>query len=64
MAAQATLDNYAWAINRHLIPGLGPVLLVDLSPTDVAVFLHDKLQAGLAVGTVARLRTALPAPGP
>ena len=59
VAAQATLDNYAWAINRHLIPGLGRVLLVDLSPTDVAIFLHDKLQAGLAVGTVARLRTAL-----
>jgi hypothetical protein len=28
-------------------------------PADVAVFLHEKLQAGLAVRTVARLRTVL-----
>src|SRR5437660_5034356 len=23
VAAQATLDNYAWAIDRHLVPALG-----------------------------------------
>ena len=59
VAAQGTLDNYAWAIDCHLIPGLGTVLLADLSPADVAVFLHHKLEAGFAPRTVARMRTVL-----
>ena len=59
VGAQGTLDNYAWAIDRHLVPGLGALRLTDLSPADVAVFLHEKLKAGLAVRTVARLRTVL-----
>lgn len=52
VAAQGTLDNYAWAIDCHLIPGLGTVLLADLSPADVAVFLHHKLQAGVRLEDV------------
>jgi integrase len=59
VAAESTVDNYAWAIDHHLVPGLGKTLLIDLSPADVAVFLHRKLEAGLAVRTVARLRTVL-----
>jgi hypothetical protein len=59
VAAESTVDNYAWAIDHHLVPGLGKILLIDLSPADVAVFLHRKLEAGLAVRTVARLRTVL-----
>lgn len=54
-----TLDNYRWAIEGHLVPGLGMHLLVDLAPEDVASFLDDRLGSGLAVRSVARLRTVL-----
>lgn len=59
VAAPNTLANYRWAVERHLLPGLGQLVLVDLSPVDVARFLAAKLEAGLAVRTVARLRTVL-----
>ena len=54
-----TFANYRWAIEKHLVPGLGHISLVDLSPADIARFLHAKLAAGFAVRTVARLGTAL-----
>ena len=54
-----TYDNYAWAIESHLVPGLGRIALVDLEPGDVARFLHAKLASGLGVRSVARLRTVL-----
>jgi integrase len=59
LGAPNTLANYRWAIEKHLVPGLGHLALVDLSPADIARFLQAKLAAGYAVRTVARLGTAL-----
>jgi hypothetical protein len=46
VAAESTVDNYAWAIDHHLVPGLGKILLIDLSPADVAVFPAPQARGG------------------
>ena len=54
-----TLDNYDWAIRRHLIPALGPRPLVKLAPGEVVDMLREKVADGMARNTILRLRSVL-----
>lgn len=54
-----TLDNYAWAVRKHLVPALGHKRLVKLTPADVAELLRAKATAGMAKSSLARLRSVL-----
>jgi integrase len=54
--AQAT---YRWAIERHLVPGLGHVRVRKLTPEQVESFLVAKAAAGLSRSTCVRLRSVL-----
>ncbi len=44
-----TVDNYRWAVERHLVPVLGALKLRDLTPEHV-----DHLLAGMAAGGLSR----------
>jgi len=48
----ATRRNYADTLRVHLLPGLGHIPLVRLSPQDVARYLGEKLRAGLSSTSV------------
>lgn len=54
-----TLAGYRWAVDLHLKPGLGSKRLRDLAPDDVDTFLRHKLESGLSLSSVSRLRSAL-----
>ena len=54
-----TLDNYAWAIHRHLLPALGHRPLAKLTPAEVVETLREKIDGGMARNTVLRLRSVL-----
>jgi integrase len=54
-----TLDSYGWAINNHLIPGLGRHQLHKLGPQDVQAFLNQKANSGLKPKSVQELRSTL-----
>ncbi|MFC1861257.1 tyrosine-type recombinase/integrase [Chloroflexota bacterium] len=41
-----TYDSYREAINRHIIPGLGSIILSELTPLHVQKFYSDKLTKG------------------
>lgn len=57
--AAATLDQYEWAIEKHLKPALGRTKLVHLSPEDVEGMLRRRAQAGASKSTLVRIRTVL-----
>lgn len=50
--AQATKDKHEIAVRVHLVPGLGRVRLVTLTPMRVQRFLRDELAAGKGAPTV------------
>src|SRR5487761_1020152 len=50
--AAATLDQYEWAIEKHLKPALGRTKLVHLSPEDVEGMLRRRAQAGASKSTL------------
>jgi hypothetical protein len=52
-----TIDNYSWAIHRHLIPALGSKRLRALRPEDVDHMLLTRAQAGMAKNSLVRLRS-------
>jgi integrase len=54
-----TVDNYRWAVDRHIKPNLGTRRLRDLSPDDVDSLLRLKAQAGLAHSSLMRIRAVL-----
>ena len=55
-----TQENYRWAIEGHLVPGLGRIRLARLTADDIDVLLEDRAASGrLARSSVGRLRTVL-----
>lgn len=52
-----TLDNYRWAVERHLKPALGAKRLRTLSPDDVEGLLRHLAEAGMARNSVMRVRS-------
>jgi integrase len=57
--SQNTIDNYRWAIEKHLIPALGPKRLRSLAPEDVDKMLTAKAEAGMSKNSLIRLRSVL-----
>ncbi|HSW09429.1 MAG TPA: site-specific integrase [Bacillota bacterium] len=54
-----TLDSYTTIINRHLVPGLGDVLLRKLTPGHIQALYAKKLAEGLSPRTVHRIHAVL-----
>jgi integrase len=54
-----TVDNYRWAVDRHIKPALGTRRLRDLSPDEVDSLLRAKTQEGLAHSSLMRIRAVL-----
>jgi integrase len=54
-----TAQSYRWAIDGHLIPGLGRFQLAALGPQDVQRFINEKAQSGLAPHSVKNIRDTL-----
>jgi excisionase family DNA binding protein len=54
-----TRENYRWAVEGHLVPGLGHIRLARLTADDVDALLESRAAAGLARSSVSRLRTVL-----
>lgn len=54
-----TLANDRWAVERHLIPGLGRRKLTKLSVEDVELMLKTRAEDGLGRSSLQRLRTVL-----
>jgi integrase len=54
-----TYEQYGWAVNNHLAPGLGRHQLRDLAPQHVQRFINEKTQAGLKPKSVKALRDTL-----
>lgn len=52
-----TVDNYRWAVERHLKPALGAKRLRTLSPDDVEGLLRHLAGAGMARNSVMRVRS-------
>lgn len=52
-----TVDNYRWAIERHIRPALGARRLRELTPDDVERMLRDRATAGMAKNSLVRLRS-------
>ncbi len=54
-----TYEQYSWAVNNHLAPGLGRHQLRDLAPQHVQRFITEKTKAGLKPKSVKALRDTL-----
>jgi integrase len=54
-----TLEHYQWLVETHLIPALGHIPLVRLTPSDVEAMLGLKLREGLSPGSVHHARAVL-----
>jgi len=54
-----TVEQYKYAVRRHLVPGLGDIALGRLATQDVQSFLKAKTDAGLSAKTVKHLRDVL-----
>lgn len=52
-----TIDNYRWAVERHLKPALGAKRLRTLSPDDVEGLLRHLAESGMARNSVMRVRS-------
>ncbi|CAN5409047.1 hypothetical protein BH18ACT1_BH18ACT1_12920 [soil metagenome] len=59
VASSNTIENYTWAVRRHIIPDLGPIKLTKLRPGDVAALLLRKRDAGMARNSMMRIRAVL-----
>lgn len=57
--SDVTRNGYRWAIERHLIPGLGARRLRDLSADDVDAMLQAKAQEGLSRASLAHVHQVL-----
>jgi integrase len=54
-----TLDNYRWAVDRHIKPALATRRLRELTPDDVDTMLRSKISADLGHSSVMRIRSVL-----
>ena len=55
-----TLDNYHWAINKHLSPALGTKRVISLTAEDIERFLADRRKNhNLSKSSLSRLRSVL-----
>lgn len=52
-----TIDNYRWAVERHLKPALGSKRLRSLTPEDIEGVLRRLAAAGMARNSVMRVRS-------
>lgn len=52
-----TIDNYRWAVERHLKPTLGAKRLRALSPEDIEGLLRQLAETGMARNSVMRVRS-------
>ncbi|MGH9063501.1 MAG: site-specific integrase [Acidimicrobiales bacterium] len=55
----STVENYRWAIDKHLSPAIGAVPLAKLTPEDVEGVLLAMARAGAARNTMMRVRAVL-----
>lgn len=55
----STASNYKSVFDHHLVPALGRKKVVALAPADVDALLSAKLDTGLSVSTVRRIRAVL-----
>ena len=54
-----THESYSQLVRLHLKPGLGPIPISKLSPSDVREFMNTKLKSGLSPRTVLYCRAVL-----
>ncbi len=54
-----TVDNYTWAIQKHLLPALGAKRLRSLSADDVDAMLRTKAAVGMSKGSMVHIRSTL-----
>ncbi len=52
-----TIDNYRWSVDRHLKPALGSKRVRVLRPDDIEALLRRLAAAGMARGTIGRVRS-------
>ncbi len=57
--ARTASDNYKSVADHHIVPVLGRKKLKELTPGDVDRLMAQKLEAGLSVSTVRRIRSVL-----
>lgn len=56
---RSTSDNYKSVADHHIVPALGRKRLKDLAPGDVDRLMAQKLESGLSISTVRRIRSVL-----
>jgi integrase len=56
---QRTLENYAYVVNKHIVPSLGTIKLKNLKPEKVRALIRDKRDSGLSSRTVQLIHTVL-----
>ncbi len=56
---RSTSDNYKSVADHHIVPFLGRKRLKELTPGDVDRLMAQKLESGLSVSTVRRIRSVL-----
>ena len=56
---QLTHRSYEWIIRIHLIPGLGKLQLVQLTPQKLQAFINERSAAGLSSATVKHINATL-----
>ena len=56
---RSTSDNYKSVADHHIVPFLGRKRLKELTPGDVDRLMAKKLESGLSVSTVRRIRSVL-----
>jgi integrase len=57
--ARTASDNYKRVADHHIVPALGRKKLKELTPGDIDRLMAQKLEAGLSVSTVRRIRSVL-----
>jgi integrase len=56
---QLTHRSYEWIIRIHLIPGLGKLQLVQVTPQKLQAFINERSAAGLSAATVKHINATL-----
>jgi integrase len=54
-----TIDNYAWAIRKHIVPAIGSTRLSSLTADQVDTMLRAKAKAGMSRSSMMRIRSVL-----
>ena len=56
---RSTADNYKSVSDHHIVPALGRKRLKELTPGDIDRLMAQKMDSGLSVSTVRRIRSVL-----